>query len=285
VENALRKPVSEAAILTRSLEHVIRATIRLLLGRLSLIRLEELVRKVYVQESEKRLKSEFPDRRVTLSQLALLTGLDTRALTKITNNQSYAQPAHEDEAFLRGMTPEAQIICLWMTDTRFCNASDGKPMVLSLRSGKTSFHELVSCLKSTRGLTQQSVLERLETAGTVELDRKNQRIRLVTNNYFPFLSNDESAMLDVGFSTASLLLGSVATNMERASSGEEKLFQRSSFTYHLPEKRKSEFRQRLSKLLSESDDRCRKTIAELEDSTPQPGQLFAGVSMFYFESE
>lgn len=285
MESALRKPVSDGAILTRSLEHILRAAISLLIGRLSLVRLEELVRKIYVQESEKYLKSDFPDRRVTLSQLALLTGVDTRALTKITNSQSYAQPTHQDETFLKGMTPETQIIYIWLTDTRFCSASDGTPKTLSLSSGHCTFNELVSCLKSTRGLTYQSILERLETAGTIEVDRKKQRVKLVTKNYYPFISNDESAMLDVGFSAASLLLSTVATNIKRANSGEEKLFQRSSFTYHLPQKRKAELRQRLSAFLTKSDDECRDVIADLEDQSPQPGQVFAGVSMFYFESE
>lgn len=285
MEQALRRPVSDGAILTRSLEHLLRAVIRLIVGKLSLVRLEELVRKIYVQESEKRLKLDFPDKRVTLSQLALLTGVDTRALTKITNSQTFSQPAHEDESFLRGMTPETQIISFWLTDTRFCNPSNGKPKELSLGQSNSGFAQLVSCLGSTRGLTHQSILERLEMAETVEVDHKRQRVKLVTKNFYPFISNDESAMLDVGLWTASLLLGTVASNVERANSGEEKLFQRSSFTYHLPLRRKEKFRKQLTGLLTQSDGKCRTAIANLEDETPQPGQSFGGVSLFYFESE
>ena len=285
MEHALPKPASDVAILTRSLEHVLRAVIRLLVGKLSLIRLEELVRKIYVQESEKQLKIDFPHKRATLSQLALLTGVDTRTLTKLTNSQSYSQPAHEDESFLHEMTPETTIICAWMTDPRFCNPSDGKPRVLSLGGKRPSFSQLLSCMRSTRGITQQSIIERLEMAGTVEIDRKKQRIRLAATNYYPFITNDEIGMLDVGFYTAALLLGSVASNIRRARSGEEKLFQRSSFSYHVPNKEMSRLRRRLRNLLKKSDEQCRAAIADVEDDTPQPGQTFAGVGLFYFESE
>jgi hypothetical protein len=37
-------------------------------------------------------------------------------------------------------------------------------------------------------------------------------------------------------------------------------------------------------LLEESDDNCRHAIAELEENIANPGQVTAGVSMFYFES-
>lgn len=285
MEHALRRPVSDGATLARSLEHILRALIRLLVGKLSLVRLEELVRKIYVQEAERRLKEDFPNKRVTLSQLALLTGIDTRALTRLTNSQSYSQPAHEDESFLTAMTPETQIIAVWLTDARFYDPSSGKPKPLSLGQGEPGFAELMSCLKSTRGLTQQSLLSRLEMAGCVRIDEKSQQISLLTNNYYPFISNDESAMLDVGFWTASLLLGSVESNIEAAKSGGEKLFQRSSFSYHVPADKISSLRNSLCKLLLESDNRCRDVLSEIEDTSPQPGKTFAGVSMFYFESD
>jgi hypothetical protein len=41
----------------------------------------------------------------------------------------------------------------------------------------------------------------------------------------------------------------------------------------------------LRNLLKKSDEECRAAIADVEEETPQPGQVFAGVSMFYFESE
>lgn len=285
MEFALRRPVTDGAILTRSLEHVIRAMIRLIVGRLSLVRLEELIRKIYVQESERRLKADFPDKRVTLSQLALMTGIDTRALTKITNSPSYTQPAHEDQAFLRGMTPETRIVYLWSTDARFCDPSSGQPRKLSLGTGEGSFGDLVSCLKSTRGLTQQSVLERLELAGTVEVDREWKQVKLLSNTYYPFISNDESAMLDAGFSAASLLLGTVSKNMERANTGEAKLFQRSWFSDHISPKRIPDLRKKLGELLARAEDEFKANIAESEDSEPRPDHVFAGVGMYYFEMD
>jgi hypothetical protein len=271
-------------MLTRSLERLLESLIRPLVGRLSLVRLEDLFRRIYVKEAERRLKAEFPSRRVTLSQLALMTGLDTRTLTKLTNDKSYAQPAHEDERFLNDMTPETRLISVWLSDGRFCDMTTGKPRTLSLDSGHPGFKELVSCLSSTRGITLQSVLSRLESAGSVEVDSKAQRVRLVANNFYPFLSGNESAMLDVGFSTTAHLLDTIHHNLKSNSTEGEKLFQRASFTYTLAPRRRVEFRRRLRTLLEESDDNCRHAIAELEENIANPGQVTAGVSMFYFES-
>lgn len=285
MEHALLRPVSDGAILTRSLEQILTVLIRMLVGKLSLVRLEELVRKIYVQESERRLKSDFPKKRVTLSQLALLTGIDTRNLTKITNSQFYMQPAHEDDDFLNEITPETRLINVWLSDPRFCDVSSGNPKALALEKGSPSFAELFACLKSTRGLTYQSVLARLDKAGSVEIDWDKEQVRLVSNNFYPFLSNDEPAMLELGFSTAASLLRTVENNIASASTGEEKLFQRITLTNSLSPQRRSECRQRLSGLLSQSYDECQAAMAELEDKTPKPGQITAGVSMFYFESD
>jgi hypothetical protein len=132
-------------------------------------------------------------------------------------------------------------------------------------------------------LTDQSVLKRLESAGSVKVDREKRCVRLTSNSYYPFISNDESAMLDVGLTTAAALLQTVYVNLERARSGEEKLFQRSMFTHQLSPQRQVEFRRRLREFLAEMEEPCKSIMADIEDAESLPGQITAGVSMFYFE--
>jgi len=156
-------------------------------------------------------------------------------------------------------------------------------MELSVSPGARSFPELVSRAIGSRGLTIPSIIHRLEAAGSIEVDAETQQVKLIATTYYPFLSDDESAMLDVGFSTAASLLQTVTINLERASAGKEKLFQRSSFTHQLSPERRDEFRRLLQKFLTESDHECKTIMSELEDKLPQADQITAGVSMFYFE--
>jgi hypothetical protein len=266
------------------LEQVLHALVRLVIGRLTLAKLQELVQKVYVQEAERRLKEDFPDGRVSLSQLALLTGIDTRTLKKQTNSPSHDLPASEDDEFLTKMTPETRVISTWLSDSVFSNKVSGKPRTLPIGAGQGSFADLVKTALSGRGYTYQSVLARLEKAGSISVDRKRQRVTLINNNFYPFLSDDETAMLDVGFSTVIALLKTIANNIENALSDENRFFQRLAFTYQLSPRRKAEFRRKVRAFLTKADTECRALMAPMEDSSPHPGQLTAGVSLFYFET-
>lgn len=267
----------------RSLEHVLQKIIRMLVGRLSLVRLTELIRTIYIQESESRLKNEFPDKKVSLSQLALMTGIDTRTLKGLMSSEAYEKPVHENNTFLQEMTPETRILSVWMSDPRFFDYDAGQPMALDLKPGKRSITELVSRAIGTRGLTIQSVIKSLEAAGSIEVDQDTQLVRFLSDTYYPFLSHDEAGMLDVGFSTAASLLGTVNTNLDHANQCREKFFQRSAFTHQLSPKRQVEFRRVLHDFLEQSDKQCKSVMAEIEDNMPLPGQITAGVSMFYFE--
>ena len=283
MHNPEPQQLTGGAVLVRSLEHVLRKLIRLLVGRLSLIRLTEMIRTIYIQEAEARHTNEFPGKKVSLSQLSLLTGIDTRTLSKLKNSESYAQPVHENHTFLKEMTPETRILSVWMSDPRFFDYDMGRPMVLGLDPGKRSIHELVSRAIGSRGLTIQSIIQRLVSAGSIEVDQEARQVSLLTDTYYPFLTDDEAGMLDVGFSTAASLFSTVNTNLNRTHVGREKLFQRSSFTHQLSPKRQEEFRQVLHDFLEQSDIECKSIMAEVEDNVPLPGQITAGVSMFYFE--
>ena len=76
----------EASTLTRAVENLLRKLICFLVGRISLVKLQEIIRYVFIEEIENKLKRERPTKNVPLTQLALLSGLDTRTLTKIRNS-------------------------------------------------------------------------------------------------------------------------------------------------------------------------------------------------------
>lgn len=270
-------------VLVRSLEQLLTRLVRLLVGRISLVRLLELIRNIYIREVVEYLEREAPDKRITKAQLALMTGIDTRTLAKQMESRAFDRPMHENAGFLAAMTPETRIISTWMSEPRFLDQSTQSPLPLSLEPGPRSFHALVARAIGGRGLTIASVLQRLQLGGAVAVDETAQEVRLVADTYYPFLNNDDTAMLDVGLSTAATLLRTVSMNMERAANGEEKLFQRSSFTHQLDPQNQAEFQHRMKAFLTGSESECKSLIADMEGKMPVPGQITAGVSFFYFE--
>ena len=78
-ESALR----DVAILTRATERVFRKLIRMLIGKMSLKKLQEMIQIIFVEEAEATLKAEAPGKNVALGDIALHTGVDTRTIKKI----------------------------------------------------------------------------------------------------------------------------------------------------------------------------------------------------------
>ena len=83
---------NNAVLLTRGIEKILRRLVGFLVGKISLVKLQEMIRFIYVEETERKLRVENPGRDIPLTQLALLTGLDTRTLAKTRNDERYRQP-------------------------------------------------------------------------------------------------------------------------------------------------------------------------------------------------
>ncbi|MEM1412034.1 MAG: hypothetical protein AAGH19_06710, partial [Pseudomonadota bacterium] len=80
---------SEVAIIGRGVESVLRRLVRFIAGRISLKKLHELIDTIYVEELEELLHEEKGDKKVTLGNLAMGTGLDTRVINRIQRHASY----------------------------------------------------------------------------------------------------------------------------------------------------------------------------------------------------
>ena len=136
----------EAELLARAVENVLRKLIRFLVGRISLVRLQEMIRHIYVEETQNKLQSETPGRNVPLTRLALNTGLDTRALVQIRERLQTEGPQYRQQ-FLAELTPESAVVEAWAARVRKAGAHDGGAAVLDYGSDDAGFESLV---KSTR---------------------------------------------------------------------------------------------------------------------------------------
>ena len=168
---SIKDDLEDVAILTIAVESVFRKLIRLLIGKISLKKLQEMIQVIFVEEAEVILKREKPGKNVALSALAVVSGIDTRTLTRIKSKESYLKPFHEEKRFLREITPECSVLDVWESSETYRDPKTGKPIMLAINGPKPSFESLISDSNSTRGVTVRSFLQRLEMSKSVVVDK------------------------------------------------------------------------------------------------------------------
>lgn len=275
--------LEDAAVFTRAVENLFRKMIRFLVGRISLVKLQELIRYIYVEEAEGKLRREKPNRDVPLTRLALLTGLDTRTLAKVRNSESYRQPMHKENRFIKAMTPESCVLDVWSSHSRFVNPDTGEPKQIALRGPGASFEQLVKEAVTSRGVTSQSILASLMADKAVALDSESRKIKLLEKIQAPYKSGNEWGALEVGMMHACSLLDSVFHNFEAVRDGGTTFYQRGCWTHRLNRDKRLEFQKIMRIFLEKSDDEARERMLPYEEKISHENQLTAGVSMFYFE--
>ena len=270
--------LDEAAILTRAVENVFRKLIRFLVGRISLVRLQEMIRYIYVEEAEKNLRSENPGKNVPLTKLALVTGLDTRTLVQVRKRLEVDTQQYRQQ-FLAELTPESAIVETWVEQAQNPDSDNGS--VLSYGNDKSTFEKLVRSTIPGRGITTQSIIERLVATKSITQDKENRTLQLIVKRFSPYLSDDEPNIVNAALSAISNLTSTIEHNMKATQ--EEKFFQQQSWTFRLNPDDRVTFR----RIVRESLERC-KALAET-DMEPWEREEYgmemmtAGVGFYYFE--
>jgi len=281
----LQGHLREAAILTRAVENVLRKLIRLLIGRISLTRLQEMIRLIFVQEAEAFLEREKPGKNVPLTKLALLTGLDTRTLGKVKEESPPEKPVHKNERFLREITPECSILDFWQVNPKYVNQRSGEPLILNLKGARPSFESLVAETLTSRGLTTTSILERLEATRSIRINKKLGKVEMLERRFWPFHHKDDSAMLEIGLITLGNLADTIKHNMANKSDQANLFYHRSTWTNRLNLVDRPKLREKLRDLLGSSENSVTEVLASLEQAESIDGQVTAGACLFYFEDE
>ena len=272
----------DIAILTRVTENVFRKLIRMLIGKMSLKKLQEMIQIIFIEEAETRLKQEKPGKSVALGDIALQTGVDTRTIKKIRTYIATSKPIHQDDAFLDGFMPLFKVFDLWMNDTRFFDTGTGKPRQLEIEGQGASFSELVKTAIQSRGLTAQAVLKRLMEIDVVELDASSGAVVLKQEDNV-FISKDDMDLLEVGLTAIGNLVSTVNHNIQNHLNEDDRYFQRGSWNYQFNPENIDRVRSAIHRYLRKMDAQSRDLISSLAEAESQKGQLTAGISMFYFE--
>jgi hypothetical protein len=276
-------PLREVAILTRAVETVFRKLIRLLVGRMSLTKLQEMIRIIFIEEAEAKLQSEGVSKSISLSRLGVLTGLDTRTLKKLRQQLSKSSGLSCDEYFLEGFTPLFRVFDVWMNDKRFFDFKNMQPKVLKIEEGKNSFSALIKIAMPMRGITVSSILQRLKDSGVVIQNKTNNEVELINKDNI-FITRDELDMIEMGLDATSHLLETIANNIEHRKESESKFFQRGFWNYQINLEEISKTREALHYFLKETDKKGRDLLSSLEEPEITESQITVGVGMFYFEA-
>jgi hypothetical protein len=226
MNTAIKDDLGDVAILTLAVENVFRKLIRLLIGKISLKKLQEMIQVIFVEEAEASLKKEKPGKNVPLSTLAVLTGIDTRTLTKIKSRESYLKPFHEEKRFLSEITPECSVLDVWESNETYRNPETGKPGVLSINGPKPSFESLISDSNSTRGVTVKSFLQRLEVSSSIVVDKVKNTVQMIDKRYTPFGSEAQTENARIGMAAVGNLVETIQHNLKAPTENSESFYQR-----------------------------------------------------------
>jgi len=271
--------LQEAELLTRAVENVFRRLIRFLVGRISLVRLQEMIRHIYVEETERKLQAEAPGKNVPLSRLALNTGLDTRALVQI-RHKLQTEGSQYRQQFLAELTPESAVVEAWAGHIRNSGSAAGGH-VLDYGHEGAGFERLVKSTVSIRGITSQTIIQRLVDTNSVERDREQRTLKLLVDHYSPYLSQDEPNIFNAAFSAISNLISTLEHNVDAEQV--DKLFQRQAWTFRLDPRRLAEFRTAMRTMLEQCESDALQTIEPWELDQYGGDLVTAGVGFYYFE--
>jgi len=273
--------LQDVAILTQAIENVFRKLIRILVGRISLLKLQEMINFIYVEEAEKKLKREFQKANVPLTKLALMTGLDSRTVANIRNRIENSGHLYE-QLFLKELTPESAIVEAWvkLTDSAPPSKSADRS-TLKYGDDESDFEKLMRSTISSRGITSQSIIQRLVASRSVIQDKKKKTIKLVVKKFSPYLSRDEPQIFNAAFTAISNLISTAENNIKAAP--EDRLFQRQVWTFRLPTRDKLNFRQQMRSFLEAMELRAKEKIGHWELDSGIDEIISAGVGIYYFE--
>lgn len=266
------------SVLVRSVEKVFRNLVRMLVGKLTLTRIQSILREVFIEEAEKKLKRERQGRNVPLSQLALISGLDTRTVIKIRGEIDARQANGSSKVEMSELSPEARVVEMWLLR----DEGEGPPE-LDFGSPGSAFDVLVKEVVTSRGVTTQSILQRLLATGTVKENSETGRLSLVTDRYSPFNSDDEVALMTTGLQAIMNLTGTIDHNVR--SPQEDRLIQREVWTFRLDPERRDEFRNVLRGYLIRTQKQATDLLEPIESEFQSEGQVTAGFGMYYYEED
>ena len=264
--------------LIKSVYRMLRPVVRLLINRIACDALLDVVRRIYVDECSKILTQESGNTtakpaKVTLSALALRTGMDSRMINKL----MASQPSYAPEEISR----EAAILARWVSDPLYIDKESAQPRDLLVYGHGPTFQGLVT-RAAGRNVTVNTVLDRLLEGGNVEMiDEFHVRL---TNRFFSLGSKSERPLIEVGSKAVGRLVNTIQHNITYcAVEPDEKWFQQARFSYSIPVEALPVYRQAVRVSLEKAMSEVEAVIDTFDTAHGQGEVVTAGVGAYYWE--
>ena len=258
-----------SASITNAVGLVLRRIVRLMVGTVSFPALIDILKTLYVEEAEKKIKRN--GSKPTMSALALLTGLDTRVVSVVLNND------YDITLAPKNICAENALLDMWANDPFFSDPDTGQPLVLPIEGRGRTFQGLV--LRSIgRNITIKTVLDKLLASGNIRtISDGIEQVEMLSLFYSP-ITNDRANMTDIAFIESSRVLSAAIHNME--ADVDSRVPQQGRWTYRLSPSRYREFRNEARLLLQKQIKEGEALLENFEDPKKQPGQLTVGIGWY-----
>ena len=266
-------PENDVTWLIDAVSRMLRPIVRLAIGRISCNALVALIRAIYVAEARAYLESQNPERRVTRSALALLCGMDGRAI------QQYEE-ANDKDYSAADLCSEAAILDLWQSDQDFIEPDTGQPRELLVHGPQGTFQRLVS-RAAGRAVTAQTALDRLLDSGNVALNDDGTQVRMV-EKYFYLVPDSEQAALEAGSLSLNRLGKALNHNIGRDPRTPSWL-QQDRWTLRVPLEGLDDFRAQVRALLFKHIEQVEQRLDEQERQQKAGPLCAVGIGWYYWE--
>lgn len=259
----------DAKSITHYLSQVFRRVVRLVIGTVSLPALYDILKAIYVEEAQRKLERD--GSKPTKSAIALMTGLDTRVVSSLMD-QNLDSTIESQNA-----NPENALIDMWSSDQFFRDTETGKPARLPIVGKGRTFQTLV--LRAIgRNVTVKTVIGRLLASENIKVIQEDvEKVELVSMIYSP-ISSDRAKQTEVGLIEASRVLSAVVHNM--SANAETRVPQQGRWTYRLDPKKYKDFRKKARHLLEKQIKEGESLLEEFEEASKEPGQITVGIGWY-----
>jgi len=275
----------DSEVLVAAIEKILHQLTKLLIHRMSLPKYLSLVRKIYVEEAENQLRREGRQKDISMTDLGLITGIDTRTLAKVRESDDYRQPISQSKSFFTDLTPEAAVLDKWCHDPEFAGAEGGMPSDLEIWGEGKTFEALVQSTIKSRGITVQSILNRLTASGTSSISEDGKMVSLHPGNWTRYQVSDVEGMVKSGLLGVSKHLDTVINNINSVSGSVPPRFERIFWSNRLDPRRLEEFRESIHRLLEELSDEAVKHMEPFDLGFDLEDSMSGGVGLYYFDSD
>ena len=273
-QTALAEQRADINWLVQAIVRMIQPLVRFAVGRVSCTALVGLIREVYVAEAKSYLKAQNPDRKVTRSALALLCGMDSRAIAALEESadKSYS---------IADLSSHSAILEMWNKNDDFRNPGSGEPEELLIHGPHGTFQRLVS-RAAGRAVTPQTALEILLESGNIDLNDEGTHVRLIDPVYKPVKDSEKTA-IEAGSLAINFLGKAIVHNTSRHTRNQAPWLQQDRWSMRIPCHRVPLLRKELRETLERHIREVEISLESEETQTTEGAECSVGLGWYYWE--